>query len=114
MGDKTSVVIAVPQADAQTPSPAEPAVVFLANKRSPADITSSAINDIASFHTIARKSFCIGFGNACYAILNDTIVTDVQRHDGRNPIRNIIAGMKLATERPCLNVAAAFRAKFAK
>ncbi len=114
MGNKSRVVIAISQADTQASSSAKPAVVFFPNECPAANVTSSAINNVASFHPVARKPLCVSFGNAGYAILNNAVVPDVQRHDGRDSICYIVTGMKLAAEWPCLNVAASFRAKFAK
>jgi len=66
-------------------------------------ITASAIHDISSADTISPKTIRVFWTDTGDVGLDNTIVANILRHDGRNAIRYVVRSMKLTAKWSCLN-----------
>jgi hypothetical protein len=71
------------------------------------DITTTAVDNVAAADQVTTQTFGIFRCDTCNAILDDSVIADVLRHDRRDADRDIVRSVQLATERTCLDVAAA-------
>jgi hypothetical protein len=88
----------------KTTGAAQPPVFIVTDKRATFDITAPAVDDVASADEIPTQAPCILLSNACDALLDDPVVTDVLRHDRRNADGHIVGSVELAAKGSGLDV----------
>lgn len=100
----------ISKTDTEAAGLTQPAILTFAHECAALNVAPAAVDDVARPYAVFRKTFGILRGDACNPDFGDSVVADVLRHDRRYADWHIISGMKLASERPCLNATGALSA----